>query len=131
MTLNIEEQYDKIYRYCYFKLHSTELAEDVTQETFLRYLEHYSGVQTASAIKYLYTIARNLCADEYRKPKTEPIDESAAAGVSLGISVFLFRVPQIICQKQYLSVWLIAALVLGNGAQCAAMVKQTEEFVWN
>lgn len=78
MSLNIEEQYDKIYRYCYFKLHNTELAEDVTQEIFLRYIEHYSGMQTASAIKYLYTIARNLCADEYRKPKTEPIDESAA-----------------------------------------------------
>lgn len=57
----------------------------------------------------------------------------AAAGVSLGISVFLFRAPQIIYQEQYLSVWLIAALVLvlGNGAQYAAMVKQTEEFVWN
>lgn len=76
MSLDIEEQYDKIYRYCYFKLHSRELAEDVTQETFLRYFEHYNGVVTVSALKYLYTIARNLCVDEYRKPKIEPMGES-------------------------------------------------------
>lgn len=76
MSFDIEEQYDKIYRYCYFKLHSRELAEDVTQETFLRYLEHYHCLTTVSALKYLYTIARNLCVDEYRKPRTEPMDES-------------------------------------------------------
>ena len=76
MSFDLDEQYDKIYRYCYFKLHSRELAEDVTQETFLRYLEHYNGITTASALKCLYTIARNLCVDEYRKPKTESMDES-------------------------------------------------------
>ena len=75
-SFDIEEQYDKIYRYCYFKLHNRELAEDVTQETFLRYLEHYNCITTVSALKCLYTIARNLCVDEYRKPKTESIDES-------------------------------------------------------
>ena len=76
MSFDIEEQYDKIYRYCYFKLHSRELAEDVTQETFLRYLRHYNCITMASALKCLYTIARNLCVDEYRKPKMESIDES-------------------------------------------------------
>ena len=76
MSFDIEEQYDKIYRYCYFKLHNRELAEDVTQETFLRYLEHYNCLTAVSALKYLYTIARNLCVDEYRKPRTEPMDES-------------------------------------------------------
>ena len=75
MSFDIEEQYDKIYRYCYFKLHSRELAEDVTQETFLRYLEHYNCITTVSALKCLYTIARNLCVDEYRKPRTELMDE--------------------------------------------------------
>lgn len=76
MSFDIEEQYDKIYRYCYFKLHSRESAEDVTQETFLRYFEHYNCITTVSALKYLYTIARNLCVDEYRKPRTAPMDES-------------------------------------------------------
>ena len=76
MSFDIEEQYDNIYRYCYFKLHRAELAEDVTQETFLRYLEHYHCLTTVSALKCLYTIARNLCVDEYRKPRSEPMDES-------------------------------------------------------
>ena len=30
MSLDIEEQYDNIYRYCYFKLHNRELTEDLT-----------------------------------------------------------------------------------------------------
>lgn len=70
MSLDIEEQYDKIYRYCYFKLHNRELAEDITQETFLRYLEHYNCITTVSTLKCLYTIARNLCIDTYRKQET-------------------------------------------------------------
>lgn len=74
-AIDIEEQYDKIYRYCYFKLHNRELAEDITQETFLRYLEHYDCITTVSALKCLYTIARNLCIDEYRKPKTETMEK--------------------------------------------------------
>lgn len=76
VSMDIEEQYDKLYRYCYFKLRNRELAEDVTQETFLRYLEHYHGLTAASALKCLYTIARNLCVDEYRKVKTQPIEQS-------------------------------------------------------
>lgn len=76
MLFDIEEQYDKIYRYCYFRLHNRELAEDVTQETFLRYLKNYQCSTTASALKYMYTIARNLCVDEYRRIKTESLDEA-------------------------------------------------------
>lgn len=75
MSIKMEEQYDKLYRYCYFKLHHQELAEDITQEAFLRYYEKYRGEENTSALKYLYTIARNLCIDEYRKPQTESIDE--------------------------------------------------------
>lgn len=75
VSLDIEEQYDKIYRYCYFKLHNRETAEDITQETFLRYLEHYSCMTEVSALKCLYTIARNLCVDEYRRLKPEALAE--------------------------------------------------------
>lgn len=80
MSIDIEEQYDKIYRYCYFKLHSRESAEDITQEAFLRFLEHYSDLSAVSALKCLYTIARNLCMDEYRRPRTQPMEENAADG---------------------------------------------------
>lgn len=67
MSLDVEEQYDKIYRYCYFKLHNRHIAEDITQETFLRYFQRYDHVTGREALKCLYTIARNLCIDEYRK----------------------------------------------------------------
>ena len=77
MSMDLEEHYDKIYRYCYFKVKHREIAEDITQETFLRFLESSDYVNTGKAMQYLYTIARNLCVDEYRKCKTELLDEEA------------------------------------------------------
>ncbi|MCM1112671.1 MAG: sigma-70 family RNA polymerase sigma factor [Muribaculum sp.] len=71
--IDIEEQYDKIYRYCYFRLHNRETAEDITQETFLRFLESGSYRDTGQVLQYLYTIARNLCIDEYRKSRTQAL----------------------------------------------------------
>ena len=38
-SMDLEEQYEKIYRYCYFRLRHQQMAEDITQETFLRFLE--------------------------------------------------------------------------------------------
>lgn len=67
MSIDTEEQYDKIYRYCYFKLSNRQTAEDITQETFLRYFEAYHCLTAEQALKCLYTIARNLCVDEYRR----------------------------------------------------------------
>lgn len=71
MSTDITEQYDKIYRYCCYRLHRRELAEDVTQETFLRFLGHGGYQGRGEAIRILYTIARNLCVDEARRGKRE------------------------------------------------------------
>lgn len=76
MSMDIAEQYDKIYRYCYFKLHNREMAEDITQETFLRYFEKYRLSSAEWAIKCLYVIARNLCIDAHRKKPIEPLPNS-------------------------------------------------------
>ena len=76
MSMDMEEQYDKIYRYCYFKLHHRETAEDITQEAFLRYFEKYNCASAEQTLKCLYTIARNLCIDEYRRRSSVPLDES-------------------------------------------------------
>ena len=72
--MDLEQTYDKIYRYAYFKVHDRHLAEDITQEAFLRYLNR-SGNRDYN-IRYLYTITRNLCIDEYRKTLWEPITET-------------------------------------------------------
>lgn len=75
MSINLEEQYDKIYRYCYFKLHQRERAEDITQETFLRFFKNNSGMEKEEAMRFLYTIAHNLCIDEYRKRQNLALDD--------------------------------------------------------
>lgn len=65
MSMDIDKQYDKIYRYCYYKLGYRESAEDVTQETFLHFFRTYE--KREQNLQLLYTIARNLCIDAYRK----------------------------------------------------------------
>lgn len=66
--MDLEEQYGRIYQYCYYKVHHVQAAEDITQEAFLRYFEHM-GEEAVRPLAYLYTVARNLCIDEYRKKK--------------------------------------------------------------
>ncbi len=75
MSLNLEEQYDKIYRYCYFKVKNREKAEDLTQETFLRYLGSETYRDTGRALHFLYTIAGNLCVDEFRRKTAQELPE--------------------------------------------------------
>ena len=76
MSMDLSEQYDKIYRYCYFKLNHRETAEDITQETFLRYFSSARYEEKGKSLQYLYTIARNLCIDEFRKKPPEPLSET-------------------------------------------------------
>lgn len=80
MSLDLSEQYDKIYRYCYFKVNNRCLAEDLTQETFLRYFAQNSYVNHGKQLAYLYTIARNLCIDYYRKPQRTVAGEDFSQG---------------------------------------------------
>lgn len=56
----------------------------------------------------------------------------AAVGISL--SVFLsYKTVPFIYQERWLIFWIAAALALciGNGKQCVAMIKRTEELAWN
>ncbi len=73
---DLEQQYDKIYRYCYFKTGHRETAEDITQETFLRFFESTGYQNIGKQLQYLYTIARNLCMDEFRRQKTKVLHET-------------------------------------------------------
>lgn len=76
MTLELKEQYEKIYTYCYFKVKNREIAEDITQETFLKYFQTNSYMEKGKKLAFLYTIARNLCFDHFKKAKvTENIDD--------------------------------------------------------
>lgn len=74
-SIDLEEQYDKIYRYCYFKVQRREVAEDITQETFLRFYERFGHYGNEWTLQYLYRIAHNLCVDEYRKTSLSQMRE--------------------------------------------------------
>lgn len=80
MSLDIDEQYEKIYRYCYLRIRHKETAEDLTQETFLRYLEHPHYSSEDKTLQLLYTIAGNLCTDEFRKKKPTELSDTESDG---------------------------------------------------
>lgn len=73
--MDIEEQYDKLLRYCTMKLHNAVLAEDITQETFVRFFESRGYQPMGREMAYLYTIARNLCFDQFRKQREMPLED--------------------------------------------------------
>lgn len=76
MSLELKEQYDKIYTFCYFKVKNRDIAEDITQETFLKYLQTTAYFEKGKKLAFLYTIARNLCTDYFRKNRhTENLDD--------------------------------------------------------
>ena len=76
--LNLEDQYDRIFKYLYFHFHDRHVAEDMTQEAFLRFLGSRSYRDENRQLQYLYTIARNLCNQYYRdKTITYSLDEEA------------------------------------------------------
>lgn len=61
----------QIYRFIYFKVRSTEQAEDLTSETFLKawqYLKEKDSVSHLQAL--LYSVARSVVIDHYRKNAT-------------------------------------------------------------
>ena len=73
--MDIKEQYDKIYRYCYFKMYDDQIAQEITQETFLRFYKQGLNLGSDKALPYLYTITKNLCIDHFRKRTVESLEE--------------------------------------------------------
>ena len=64
----IRKYYDEIFRYCYHHVESSAVAEDLCQDTFVSFIEHYGRYRQEGKTKnYLYTIAKNKCKDYYKK----------------------------------------------------------------
>ncbi len=64
---------ERIYRFVFLKLPTTQDAEDITAEVFLkawRYIREQKSIQSLQA--FLYQIARTSVVDFYRKKGTEP-----------------------------------------------------------
>jgi RNA polymerase sigma-70 factor, ECF subfamily len=71
----------RIYRYVYFRVHDVPLAEDLTSEVFVRLVENIQAYRDAGRpfLAWLYTIARNLLTDHYRREARAllvPVDDT-------------------------------------------------------
>jgi RNA polymerase sigma factor (sigma-70 family) len=72
---------DAIFRFCLMKTSNKELAEDFTQETFMRYWQSLrEGKTMTNPRSYLYTIANNMIIDWYRKKKSVSLDALEESG---------------------------------------------------
>lgn len=78
----VEEHYESVLAYCRRHAPSGEDAFDATQETFLRFVKSLPKYRDrGKPLAFLLTIARNACADSYRKRGRpwEPLDEQTPA----------------------------------------------------
>ncbi len=85
-TQNLEHAYkeysDAIFRYCFFKVSDREKALDLVQETFTRTWQYLTRGNEIDTMKtFLYTTARHLVIDEYRKKKTLSLDDLINQGM--------------------------------------------------
>ena len=73
---------DAIFRFCALKVSNREQAQDITQDVFTRY---WQSLRKDDDIKndraFLYTLARNLVIDWYRKKKENSLDAMTDAGI--------------------------------------------------
>lgn len=74
--LSVYDRYaDDIFRFCVLKVSPREVAQDLTQEVFARYWQQLrQGTAVGNDRALLYTIARNLVIDWYRKRKEQSLD---------------------------------------------------------
>src|SRR3989344_5246570 len=75
--LDAYQQYaDAIYRHCYFRVYNKDLAEDLTQETFIKTWKYLSEGKEVKNIKaFLYRVAVNLIIDHSRKKTALVMDD--------------------------------------------------------
>lgn len=76
-TALYEKYAEKVFNYFWYRTgHDKMLAEDLTQETFLRAFNHLQSYRNRgySYLTYLLTIAHNILVDHFRKPATVPLN---------------------------------------------------------
>lgn len=81
--LTVYDRYaDDIFRFCAMKVSRRELAEDITQEVFMRFWQQMrQGEEIRNERALLYTMARNLVIDWYRRQKEQSLDAMTDQGL--------------------------------------------------
>lgn len=76
-----QEYSSVVYRLCLYKTSKEIVAQDLTQETFLRLWKTISsGKEISKPKQYIYQITRNLIVDYYKSNKTLSLDELQEEG---------------------------------------------------
>lgn len=76
----------RIYRFIYYLVYDESLAEDITQDTFIKAwksLPRFS-LEKGTMQAYLFTIARNLVIDNQRKKRNISLTEAVASDFETG-----------------------------------------------
>jgi len=87
----IYDQYiNRIYRFVFLRVNSSEIAQDLTSETFTRAWNKFRTENPGSGVEnwvaFLYQIARNLVIDFYReKGKIQIVSASYVADPAMGL----------------------------------------------
>ena len=72
---------DAIFRFCVVKVSNKELAEDMTQEAFIKYWQYLrDGKEITNTRSLLYTIANNAAKDWYKKKKAVSLEDRMEVG---------------------------------------------------
>ena len=88
MEKDFSQAYDKyadaIYRHCYFRVYNKDLAEDLTQETFIKTWKYITeGKEIENLKAFLYRVAVNLIIDNSRKKTALVLDDIKEKEVSI------------------------------------------------
>lgn len=71
----VRKYYPAIFRYCRSHVSDPMYAEDMTQETFVRFFQNFGEYRhSGKAANYLYTIASNAIRDLSRKSREDSLD---------------------------------------------------------
>ena len=91
----VEKYYSFIYQYCFLHIHNQECAEDMVQETFVRFFGALmSGAEIGKAKSYLYSIAGNIIKNYYKKKKEILLDQLPDIEIRLDVERALDLLPE-------------------------------------
>lgn len=136
----VQQNMKKIYLFCVSRVGNTTAAEDVASDIILELLRSYEQIKKDDAIYgYLWSVARNLCKNYWRKQAREqaeeiPEDFSGGFAVSLEDSLihqqelFLLRRELSLLSGKYRSIMIQYYI---EGKTCAAIAENMHTSVSN
>ena len=80
-----QKNYRLIFHAVLLRTNNHELAEDICQQTFLKYLEYREVVKSGAERGWLLAVAKNLLTDDFRKKKPWLFDQTQMEEESVGL----------------------------------------------